>query len=221
MGSRESAFFQQAARYFELIGPPAPHEAEHALDILGERPVSNRRLAQIKILSASISRNREPVHTAFTNYTFLDVDRCNQCASLAKITMFRKTKGTWKTESRFLSGPNPTITVATFTDLSGDGVRELLVEVGGGVNAWSQTTLYVFDITGPDLDLLCELPIQYDSANSGFEWLKYEKKLDFAKTRATGGSHLVFRVATYTKGRVRLPSPGITEERVPMKRPTR
>ncbi len=216
-GTRVSDYFRQNSHYVEVIGQPEPDESGNATSVVDDLPPSHRRLAQVKVVSSSIGRNPHPVYVAFFNYTFLDITRCNQCASLAKIAMFQQTGETWQAEIKPLLGPNTAINTAAFTDLTGDGIRELLVEVGSGVNAVSETTLHVFDIANQTLVPLCEVPIRYDSTNSGFDAVKFEKKLDVAKTRATGGRHLVFRVTTFTHDRALLPVPRITEEKVATK----
>jgi len=220
-GSSEPDYFRNDSSYFEVIGKPYADELSSATGVLADRPVSHRRLVQVKVISLRAGSSREPVYAAFLNYTFLEIERCNQCKILANVALIHRGDGIWRTETAPLAGPNLGISAAAFTDLSGDAMPDLLIEAEGGVNAWSETTLYVFDVTANTLNLLSECPIRYDSTNSGFDRVKFDKKLDIAKSRATGGNHLVFRVTAFTLGNAILSVPRITEALVPMKRAAR
>ena len=202
---------------FEVVRQPDEHERHFAGDVTGQQPESHRRIVEVKVISSRIRGSREPLYVALFSYGFPDIPTCGACHRLVKVALIYRNKGQWRTDCAYLEATNPAVDTAYFVDVNGDGIAELLIHAGGGVNAWTETTLHVFDVAGRALHSLGDYSTAYDSTNSGFEKWKYEKKLDLEKTRKTRGTHLIFHVTTFARKNTVLATPEVSEETVPIK----
>ena len=151
-------------------------------------------------------------------YTFLGVTHCEQCWYAARVSLIEWRDGRWRAETEMVGGGRARVKSARFLDLTGDDEPELLVEVDDWVNGSDMTDFHVLSIQGGRLSSLAELMTRADSTRTPFDHERYDKQLDVAKTRATGGRELVFRVTTWWREGVRLRAPEVSEERVAVKR---
>ncbi|MBN8730985.1 MAG: hypothetical protein J0L64_10610 [Acidobacteria bacterium] len=214
----DPALFRKPAYYFEVIGKAEDREEGFSISVTGEEPESRRRLVKAQFIVGASGRERRPVYVGLFTYTFLGVTHCEQCWYAARVSLLEWRDGRWRAETEMVGGGRASVKSARFLDLTGDDEPELLVEVDGGGNLLSYSYLCVFSVSGGHLQLLGEVETRFASARSGFNHQHFDTRLDVAKTRATGGRELVFRVTTWWRKGVRLPAPEVSEERVAVKR---
>lgn len=215
--SPDWALFRSLAYYFEVIGKAESQEEGWAISVTGEGPESRRRLVKAQFIVGASGRERRPVHVGVFTYTFLGVTHCEQCWYAARVSSLEWHEGRWRAESEILGEGRARVRSARFLDITGDDEPELLVEVDDWVNGADMTDFHVFSVQGGQLSKLAELTARFDNTRTAFDHNRYDKQLDLARTRATGGRELVFRVTTWWRKGVRLPAPEVTEERVAVK----
>lgn len=213
----EPALYRRRATYWEVAGDARAEESPMDASMPSDVPDSKRRLVKARCIVGASGQQRRPLYAGLFTYSFLGVEHCNQCFSVGKVSVLTWRDGRWVANAEMLGGANASVRSARFLDVTEDDEPELLVEVDEGVNAWYSCGLYVFDVTGGQLRQRAMVDTRADGTHSGFEHERYDKQLDLAKTRATGGHELVFRVTTWWRKGVRLPAPEVTEERVAVK----
>lgn len=214
----EWALLRKPAYYFEVIGKAEDREEGFAMSAAGEEPESRRRLVKAQFIVGASGRERRPVYVGLFTYTFLGVTHCEQCWYAARVSLLEWREERWRAETEMVGAGRARVKSARFLDLAGDDEPELLVEVDGGGNLLSYSYLSVFSVSVGHLQLLGEVETRFASARSGFNHQHVDKQLDVAKSRATGGHELVFRVTTWWREGVRLRAPEVSEERVAVKR---
>lgn len=214
----ESPYYLERNTYWEVVGKAGEEEEHYASSVTGEEPDSRRRVVRARFIVGASGRERRPVYAGLFTYSFSGVTHCNQCSSVGRVSLLTWREGRWRAETAQLHGANAGIRSARLLDITGDDQPELFVELGGWVNAMNMIDFFVFDSTGGRLRQIAWVETRGDSTHSGFEHERYGKQLDVAKTRATGGRELVFRVTKWWRKGVRLRVPEVSEERVAVKR---
>lgn len=175
--------------YFEVLGRPTSVELSAASSMVDDKPPSSRRLVAMRLKTIDGQR------LALFDYTFPDVESCNQCRTVNKIVLFRDNGPIIYTQS----GANTIINDVMIENI-GDGKENKLILISDfGVNAWEAQSIDVYDISGPEFEVLFSAELSGDTTNSGFEHDRRVGVVDWERTRASHGQRLFIRSTIFVE----------------------